>query len=152
MATIAVCGPVVGTPEYRIFESGTQVFRFSVRDSAYIKPPQGEQYAPSQFYSVEVWGEYAAKLAEMIYKGLVLGVSGQYVMEEFTDRSTGEKIKKWLVKQPQVTFPLTKAQSETLLDAAGDQAPARSTSHSGGYQAPTRGKDDFAPSDEEVPF
>lgn len=152
MATIAVCGPVVGTPEHRYFESGTQVFRFSVRDSAYIKPSQGEQYAPGQFYSVEVWGEYAAKLAEMIFKGAILGVSGQYVMEEFVNRETGEKIKKWLVKQPQITFPLTKAQSEALIGAAGDQAPGRSTSHSGGYQAPTRGNDDFSPSDEDVPF
>lgn len=151
MATIAICGPVVGTPEHRFFESGTQVFRFSVRDSAYIKPPQGEQYAPAQFYSVEVWGEYAAKLAEMIYKGAILGVSGQYVMEEFTNRETGEKTKKWIIKQPSITFPLTKAQSETLIDAAPAEPPARTQAHSGGYKPPTRSGGGW-PSDEEVPF
>ena len=132
MATISVCGPVIGSPEGRSFQSGSFVFRFSVRDQAYIKPPEGEQYAPPQYYDIEVWGKYGMTLADRIAKGNIVAVSGQYVMEEYLRQDTGERVKKWLVTSPSVTFPLTRAQAQAVQDLHG-------------------GNPDY-PSREEVPF
>ena len=141
MASISIAGPVVGTPEMRYFESGSCVLRFSVADKAYIKPPQGQQYALDQYYNVEVWNERAKTLADMIQKGVLVSVSGQSVWSEYT--SNGQTVKKHTIERPMVDFILTKRQAEALA-AAGCGAVGGGSAGDGGYGG--------GGSEEEVPF
>lgn len=138
MASISIAGPVVGTPEFRHFESGACVFSFSVADKGYVKPPQGQQYALDQYYNVEVWNDRAKTLVDMIQKGVIVTVSGQPVWSEYTSRD-GQKVKKLTIERPMVDFVLTRRQAEAL--AAAGCGAVGGGDYGGG-----------APSEEEVPF
>lgn len=100
------------TPELKTFDSGTCVCRFSVADRAYVKPEKGEEEAPGQFYEVEVWGKYAQICTDRILKGSRVAVNGTAVWREY--QVEGSRRKAFLIRNPEVTFMDTKAESEAL--------------------------------------
>ena len=80
--------------EYRsrseLRQAGTsEVLKFSVADSEYIYSKDG---GPSQWYSVEVWGKSAERLAERLAKGTKVTVYGQLVQRPYTSKAGKEGV------------------------------------------------------------
>lgn len=89
MANISITGNIGRDPELR--QAGTsQVLKFSVADSEYIYS-KGED-APGQWYSAEVWGKQAERLAGMLAKGTKVTVYGQLVQRPYTSKAGKEGI------------------------------------------------------------
>ena len=117
MASISVAGRVTRDPEIRYLESGTQLCRFSVADSAYVKPEKGQEKAPGQFYDVTVWGKYAEMVGDRLVKGSRVAVSGTAVWGEYS--KDGQTRKTFQITNPSVTFLDSKAEKEALQGSAG---------------------------------
>ena len=113
MASISIAGKVVKTPELRTFDSGSQTCSFSVVDREYVRPAKGQDEAPGQFYDVECWGKFAELITDRLVKGSLVGVTGQAIWEEYVTKS-GDKRKVLKVKNPNVTFLNTKAETDAL--------------------------------------
>jgi single-strand DNA-binding protein len=89
MANISITGNIGRDPELR--QAGTsQVLKFSVADSEYIYSKDGE--SPSQWYSAEVWGKQAERLAAILQKGTKVTVYGQLVQRPYTSKAGKEGI------------------------------------------------------------
>jgi single-strand DNA-binding protein len=90
MANISITGNIGRDPELR--QAGTsQVLKFSVADSEYIYVKGGEE-AASQWYSCEVWGKQAERLAAILVKGTKVTVYGQLVQRPYTSKAGKEGI------------------------------------------------------------
>ena len=84
MASISICGNIGRDPELKA--AGTsQVLSFSVADSEYIYVKNGE--AEGQWYTVEVWGKSAERLASILQKGTKVAVYGQLVQRSYEGKN-----------------------------------------------------------------
>ena len=89
MANVSISGNIGRDPELR--QAGqSQVLKFSVADSEYIYSKDGE--SPSQWYSVEVWGKSAERLAQHLAKGTKVTVYGQLIQRPYTSKAGKEGI------------------------------------------------------------
>lgn len=89
MANVSITGNIGRDPELR--QAGqSQVLKFSVADSEYIYSKDGE--SPSQWYSCEVWGKSAERLASRLSKGTKVTVYGQLVQRPYTSKAGKEGV------------------------------------------------------------
>ena len=89
MANVSITGNIGRDPELR--QAGqSNVLKFSVADSEYIYSKDGD--SPSQWYSVEVWGKSAERLAQRLAKGTKVTVYGQLVQRPYTSKAGKEGI------------------------------------------------------------
>ena len=105
MANISITGNIGRDPELR--QAGTsQVLKFSVADSEYIY----KDGSPSQWYSVEVWGKSAGRLAGLAkHQGHRLR---QLVQRPYTNKLNEERL--W--KSRTAGFPSTKVEAAPASD------------------------------------
>jgi single-strand DNA-binding protein len=125
MNNVSFTGNAGRDPEVRYFESGTSVANFTV--AIYTGKDKPPVWVP-----VSAWGKSSEIAVDRIRKGSKVGIEGRLHMEEWTDRTSGEKRNKLCVV----------ANRLEVFDRA-DSAGAGAAS-SGGF-----GGD---PSEEEVPF
>jgi single-strand DNA-binding protein len=117
-------GRVGRDPEVRYFESGSMVANLSIavnRNSRDDKP---------DWFNLEIWGKQAQVAADYVRKGSLLGITGSFKVESWTDRATGEDRSKPVIRVDR-------------LDLLGGKRDADNSSSSWSQGSP---------SDEEVPF
>ena len=66
-AKIHVTGTVSSVEPIKYFESGSCVLKFKVVTPNGMKKEEGDEYAPSNFYTVELWNKSATALEEQIF-------------------------------------------------------------------------------------
>ena len=142
---ISLVGRAGRDPELRFFESGSAVANLTL---AVNKASSNRDEEPDWF-NVEIWGKQAQVAADYVRKGSLIGVVGRMTSEQWTDRSTGEKRSKSLVKVERLVLLGSKAdnaaaQSVAPLPAAALPATATTPGHQSWTGAPISG--------EEVPF
>ncbi|MGL6133863.1 MAG: single-stranded DNA-binding protein, partial [Prochlorococcaceae cyanobacterium] len=100
------------------------------------------------WFNLEIWGKQAQVAADYVRKGSLIGVVGRMTSEQWTDRSTGERRSK----------PVVKVDHLALLGSRADNAHAHGLDGQAAAtaKAPAAGQA-AAPSpppigDEEVPF
>ena len=126
--TVSLVGRAGRDPEARYFESGTMVANLTLAVNR-----NSRDDAPDWF-NLEVWGKQAQIAADYVRKGSLLGITGSFKLEFWTDRSTGEERSK----------PVIRVDRLDLLGSRRD-AEAGGGAGAGGYQpAP----DD----DDDIPF
>jgi single-strand DNA-binding protein len=82
MAYVHLHGHLGRDPEFR--RHGESVCcQFQLSDRAYLRPRQGEQESPAQWYRVEVWGRRAEALASLLSKGKEVMVHGQQELRRY---------------------------------------------------------------------
>lgn len=90
-------------PELKYFESGSSVLKINVRAANGEKKAEGEDYAPAEWFTVEIWGKLGVTLAELIHKHSKenpcrINVIGNFVSRKWkTDTSEGVEL---LIKNP----------------------------------------------------
>ena len=113
-------------PEARYFESGSMVANLSLAVNR-----NSRDDAPDWF-NLEVWGKQAQIAADYVRKGSLLGITGSFKLEFWTDRSTGEERSKPVIRVDRLDLLGSRRDSE-----AGGGAGA------GGYQPATDNDDDI---------
>ena len=117
--TITLVGRAGRDPELRFFESGTSVANLTM---AVDKASSNREEEPDWF-SLEIWGKQAQVAADYVRKGSLIGVVGRMTCEHWTDRNTGEKRSKPVVKVDRLALLGSKADSKQALPLEGHSAP-----------------------------
>ena len=124
---VSLVGRAGRDPEARYFESGSMVSNLSLAVNR-----NSRDDAPDWF-NLEIWGKQAQIAADYVRKGSLLGITGSFKLELWTDRSTGEERSKPVIRVDRLDLLGSKRDAE-----AGGGAGA------GGYQPD--------PDDDSLPF
>lgn len=121
-------------PELKYFESGSSVLKINVRAANGEKKVEGEDYAPAEWFTIEIWGKLGVTLAELIHKHTKedpcrINVIGNFVSRKWkTDTSEGVEL---LIKNPS---------SVELVDRKWDneavETPTKHATSTSGKQTP----------------
>jgi single-strand DNA-binding protein len=88
---VSLVGRAGRDPEVRFFESGSMVANLSL---AVNRMSRDE----ADWFNLEVWGKQAQIAADYVRKGSLLGITGSFKLELWTDRSTGEERSKPVIR------------------------------------------------------
>jgi len=117
--TITLVGRAGRDPELRFFESGTSVANLTM---AVDKASSNREEEPDWF-SLEIWGKQAQVAAEYVRKGSLIGVVGRMTSEQWTDRNTGERRSKSVVKVDRLALLGSKADNNQARPLEEHSAP-----------------------------
>ena len=117
--TITLVGRAGRDPELRFFESGTSVGNLTM---AVDKASSNREEEPDWF-SLEIWGKQAQVAADYVRKGSLIGVVGRMTIEQWTDRNTGQKRSKPVVKVDRLALLGSKADSDQARPLEEHSAP-----------------------------
>ena len=126
--SVTLVGRAGRDPEVRYFESGSVVANLTI---AVNRRSRNEE--PDWFY-LEIWGKQAQVAADYVKKGALLGISGSYKVDTWTDRNTGEGRSKPVIRVDR-------------LELLGSKRDGESNSFNSGESTNNR-----RPNDEEIPF
>jgi single-strand DNA-binding protein len=126
---VALVGRAGRDPEANYFESGAMVAKFTLAVNRRSRDDQPDWFA------LEIWGKQAQVAADYVRKGSLLGITGSFKLDRWTDRTTGEERSKPVINVDR-------------LELLGGRREAESGA-GGGYSASGYGS---PASDEEVPF
>jgi single-strand DNA-binding protein len=142
MNSVTLVGRAGRDPEVKYLESGSVVANLTL---AVNRPVKDE----TDWFNLEIWGKQAEVAANYVRKGSLIGIIGSIQIQQWTDRTTGEKKSKPVIRVDRLQLLGSKR------DNGGDGQPAATT------PAPTTKPatpatwvtDDTGPaSDEEIPF
>lgn len=143
--SISLVGRAGRDPELRFFESGSAVASLTLA----VQKASSNRDEEPDWFNLEIWGKQAQIAADYVKKGTLIGVVGRMTSEQWTDRSTGERRSKPLVKVERLVLLGSRA------DNPAGQGPAAAAAATAPAAAATRPVQTWigAPiSDEEVPF
>jgi single-strand DNA-binding protein len=120
--TITLVGRAGRDPETRFFEGGTVVTNLTL---AVSRPSRDEE---PDWFNLEIWGKQAQVAADFVRKGSLIGVVGRMTSEQWTDRNTGERRSKALVKVDRLALLGSRAESAAAAGPAASSAEPQGTS------------------------
>ena len=126
---VALVGRAGRDPEVRYFESGSMVANLTLAVNRRSRDDEPD------WFNLEIWGKQAQVAADYVRKGALLGITGSFKLERWTDRSSGEERTKPVIRVDR-------------LELLGSKRNAEGGAGGGGYSAPYPGPQ----SDEEAPF
>ena len=116
--SVTLVGRAGRDPEVRYFESGSVVANLTLAVNRRSRDDEPD------WFNLEIWGKQAQVAADYVRKGSLIGVVGRMTSEQWTDRNTGERRSKALVKVDRLALLGSRAESAaTAGPAAGSAAP-----------------------------
>lgn len=109
--SITLVGRAGRDPEVRYFESGSMVANLTMA----VNRNKDE----TDWFNLEIWGKQAQVAADYVRKGSLIGVIGSVRFEQWTDRTTGEKRSKTIVRVDRLQLLGSRA------DGTGGGAPSQ---------------------------
>ena len=105
-AKLHVTGTVCSVEPIKYFESGSSVLKFKVVTPNVEKKQEGDEYAPSNFYTVELWNKSATAMVDQIFvssaeKRCKVYVVGDHVVRNW-ETADGKKGVEELIKNANV--------------------------------------------------
>ena len=116
MNCITLTGRAGRDPEVRYFESGTMVANLTLAVNRMKRDEDPD------WFNLEIWGKQAQVAADYVRKGSLIGVIGSVRNESWTDRTTGEKRSKVVIRVDRLELMGSKKDSE---QGFGGDAPAQ---------------------------
>lgn len=110
-AIIHVTGTVASIEGMKYFESGKNVLKFSLVTPNGEPKKEGDDYAPSQFYKVELWDKQAKAMEPHVIKGAKFYVVGKHVVRQW-ESDNGSKGVEEMIKYPTTVEPFVWQKSE----------------------------------------
>ena len=126
--SVTLVGRAGRDPEVRYFESGSVVANLTI---AVNRRSRNEE---PDWFNLEIWGKQAQVAADYVKKGALLGISGSYKVDTWTDRNTGEGRSKPVIRVDR-------------LELLGSKRDGESNNFNSGESTNNR-----RPNDEEIPF
>jgi single-strand DNA-binding protein len=127
--SVSLVGRAGHDPEVRYFESGKVNAKFTLAVNRRSRDDQPD------WFPLEIWGKQAQVAADYVRKGSLLGITGSFKLDRWTDRSSGEERTKPVINVDR-------------LDLLGSKRDAEGGAGGVGYSASGYG----GQSEEEVPF
>ena len=127
--SITLVGRAGHDPEVRYFESGSMVANLTMA----VNRNKDE----TDWFNIEIWGKQAQVAADYVRKGSLIGVIGSVRFEQWTDRTTGEKRSKTIVRVDRLQLLGSRA------DGTGGATPG---------QAPAAAPAPAPAGDDDIPF
>jgi single-strand DNA-binding protein len=116
MNCITLTGRAGRDPEVRYFETGTMVANLTLAVNRMKRDEDPD------WFNLEIWGKQAQVAADCVRKGSLIGVIGSVRIESWTDRTTGEKRSKVVIRVDRLELMGSKKDSE---QGSGSDAPAQ---------------------------
>ncbi len=120
--SINVCtlvGNVGKTPELQYLPSGSSVLQFSL---ALSRPAREGQPQPPTWVDCKAWNKTAQFAADHVVKGAKVGVVGRLEVEEWADRTSGEKRRRTVIVVDRLELCSSKPRGEEPA-GLGDEPP-----------------------------
>jgi single-strand DNA-binding protein len=114
---VALVGRVGGDPDVKYFESGSVVCKLTLAVNRAAKNDEPD------WFNLEIWGRTAQIAADYARKGSLIGVSGSFKIESWTDRATGALRSR----------PVVRVDRLDLLGSKKDEEARRSQANTGEF-------------------
>ncbi|MFN0204720.1 MAG: single-stranded DNA-binding protein [Planctomycetota bacterium] len=88
---VLLIGNLTRDPEVRQIPSGQSVCRLGLATNRRYKSQTGEMKEETTFVDVTVWGPRGENVARFFKKGEPIFIEGRLVLEEWTDKTSGQK-------------------------------------------------------------
>ena len=136
MNKIILIGRLTKDVEVKKSQNGNEYARFSLAVTRPFKSKQADKYE-TDFFDCVVWRQAASLLAKYCHKGDQLAIEGWMQVDDYVDKSTGEKRRTYGVQVEKFDFGAKAGTTGKAGSAATAEPPA--------YAAD-------APYDDEMPF
>ena len=103
MNKIILIGRLTKDIEVKTSQSGTELARFSLAVTRPFKNKQSDKYE-TDFFDCVVWRQAASLLAKYCHKGDQLAIEGWMSINDYVDKSTGEKRRTYEVNVEKFDF------------------------------------------------
>ena len=90
--SVTLVGRAGRDPDVRYFESGSVVANLT---TAVNRRNRDEE---PDWFNLEIWGKQAQVAADYVKKGSLLGVTGSFKLDSWTDRNSGEERQKPVIR------------------------------------------------------
>ncbi len=124
---VTLVGRAGRDPEVRYFESGSVVANLTMAVNRRSRDDEPD------WFNLEIWGKQAQIAADYVKKGSLIGITGSFKVDAWSDRNTGEVRTKPVVRVDRLELLGSKRDSET-------------------NNSPSTGFGQNSPTDEEIPF
>ncbi len=153
---VLLLGNLTRDPELRVTPKGTAVCQFGLAVNRQFKDESGQTREEVTFVDLEAWGKQAETIAKYLTKGRPLFVEGRLKLDQWDDKTSGQKRSKLKVVLENFQFlggpreggaPGSPGGDDTGMDQTAERhiPPARP-----GASAPKPAA--ASASDEDVPF
>ncbi|MEN9663440.1 MAG: hypothetical protein RL324_2389 [Verrucomicrobiota bacterium] len=149
---VFLIGNLTRDPELRVTPKGTAICQFGIAVNRQFKDDSGAMRDETTFVDIEAWSKQGELVAKYLSKGSLAMVEGRLKLDQWDDKTSGQKRSKLKVVLDNVQFLSSRG------SGAGGGAPAAeegSEGPGGGSVPPPRsGNKPSAPGniDEDVPF
>ncbi|HEX2099671.1 MAG TPA: single-stranded DNA-binding protein [Candidatus Synoicihabitans sp.] len=133
---VLLIGNLTRDPELRVTPKGTGICQFGLAVNREYKDDAGKKHEETTFIDVEAWGRQGEAIAKYCTKGRPLFVEGRLKLEQWEDKTSGQKRSRMKVILENFQFL-----------GGRDDAPAP-----GARSAPTSTPSAQDTEDEDVPF
>jgi single-strand DNA-binding protein len=148
---VFLIGNLTRDPELRVTPKGTAICQFGIAVNRQFKDESGATRDETTFVDIEAWGKQGELVAKYLSKGSLAMVEGRLKLDQWEDKTSGQKRSKLKVVLDNVQFLSSRGSGG---GGGGSSAPADDSSE-GSAPPPRGGSKPAAPSgniDEDVPF
>lgn len=139
-------GHLTRDPEVRYTPSGQAVCEFGMAMNRKWTTDTGEKREKAVFIEFQAWGKTAERIGENCSKGDVLHVTGSNDMDQWDDKTTGQKRSKLFVRVDSAQFVKLKKWADAPMEDNPSQPPAREAAS---FRKPAPPRD---PDLDDIPF
>ena len=101
---VVLCGNLTRDPEVRQIPSGMSVADLGLAVNENYKNKAGELVETTVWVDVVVWGKTAENCGQYLHKGAPVLVEGRLQLDQWSDKTSGEKRSKLRVRADRVHF------------------------------------------------
>ena len=150
---VFLIGNLTRDPELRTTPKGTAICQFGIAVNRQFKDESGATRDETTFVDVEAWGKQGELVSKYLSKGSPAMVEGRLKLDQWEDKTSGQKRSKLKVVLDNVQFLSSRqgAGAPAGAPGSGDEAdgPAFSSPPKASRPAPAAAKEG---ADEDVPF
>jgi single-strand DNA-binding protein len=149
---VFLIGNLTRDPELRVTPKGTAICQFGIAVNRQFKDESGATRDETTFVDIEAWGKQGELVSKYLTKGSLAMVEGRLKLDQWEDKTSGQKRSKMKVVLDNVQFLSTRG------GAGGGAAPAEGIDQTASperFAPPSRPAAKPAASenlDEDVPF
>ena len=105
--SVTLVGRAGRDPEVRYFESGSVVANLTLAVSRRTRNDEPD------WFNLEIWGKQAQVAADYVKKGSLIGITGCFKLDTWTDKNTGESRSKPVVRVDRLELLGSKRDTES---------------------------------------
>jgi single-strand DNA-binding protein len=146
---VFLIGNLTRDPELRVTPKGTAICQFGIAVNRQFKDESGATRDETTFVDIEAWGKQGELVSKYLTKGSPAMVEGRLKLDQWEDKTTGQKRSKMKVVLDNVQFLSSRSGG-----AGGHAAPAAEgepAASQGQAPYPPRPAKPAAPQGQEVP-